>query len=91
LLREVEHEQVVRFEEWRWKVSYRLPGDGAKDYWGKKAEEREGETRRREREKRSKVKGEVGNIRSTTFKRFSWKKKSGRNGGGGHVTPAIVE
>jgi len=37
-----EEAQVVKFDEWRWKVSYGMPTHG-KDYWGRKADEREEE------------------------------------------------
>lgn len=30
----------VVYEDWRWKVSYGMPAHG-KDFWGRKAEERE--------------------------------------------------
>ena len=35
----LEQNKVV-YEDWRWKVSYGMPEHG-KDFWGKKAEERE--------------------------------------------------
>ena len=40
MLEQVEITQVIQYDEWRWKVSYGMPAHG-KDFWGKKAEERE--------------------------------------------------
>jgi len=40
LLSSVEQTQEVRFDEWKWKVSYGMPAHG-KAQWTKKAEERE--------------------------------------------------
>lgn len=66
LLGKLEQNQVV-YEDWRWKVSYGMPAHG-KDFWGKKAEERERlekETGKRKRKslmfswRRSKNKGKV--------------------------------
>lgn len=39
LLRKLESNKVV-YEDWRWKVSYGMPKHG-KDFWGRKADERE--------------------------------------------------
>jgi len=53
----------VRFDEWRWKVSYGLPPHG-KDYWTKKMEDKEAEAsvvRKMEHKRPS-------------MKRFSWRK-----------------
>ncbi|EME88281.1 uncharacterized protein MYCFIDRAFT_76111 [Pseudocercospora fijiensis CIRAD86] len=47
LIRDIEEQQVVKFDEWQWKVSYGMPSHGGKDYWGKKAEEREAEERKK--------------------------------------------
>jgi len=62
LLEQVEITQVIQFDEWRWKVSYGMPAHG-KDFWGKKAEERE------------KKEGSV----KTSRKRFSWKRSRRRD------------
>ena len=74
LLEAVEITQVVKFDEWRWKVSYGMPAHG-KDFWGRKAEERE--------EGEASLKGEGRKKR----KRFSWRrsrrKTRGRDGEGG--------
>lgn len=56
--------QVVKFDEWRWKVSYGMPVHG-KDFWGKKADERE--------------KREEGSVKGKR-KRFSWRRRSRRKG-----------
>lgn len=57
-----EESQVVKFDEWRWKVSYGMPTHG-KDYWGKKADERQEE--------------EAASMKSNTKgNRFSLKRKS---------------
>ena len=53
----------MKFDEWQWKVSYGLPGQGGKDYWTKKAEERE----EKEQEKKD-------NSRRKSQKRFSWRR-----------------
>ena len=39
MLEKLEQNKVV-YEDWRWKVSYGMPEHG-KDFWGRKAEERE--------------------------------------------------
>jgi hypothetical protein len=63
---QIEQAQVVKFDEWRWKVSYGMPTHG-KDYWGKKAEERE---------------EEVASMKSRTKKqRFILERKSTRRSG----------
>ncbi|KAK4507453.1 hypothetical protein PRZ48_001188 [Zasmidium cellare] len=65
LLREIDESNVVRFDEWQWKVSYGLPEGGGKDYWGKKADEREEKSKEKKDEKRRK-----------STKRFSWRRKT---------------
>ena len=35
----IEISQAVKYDEWRWKVSYGMPAHG-KDFWGRKADER---------------------------------------------------
>lgn len=87
LLREIEQNQAVRFDEWQWKVSYGMPGHGEKDYWGKKAEER-AEEERRKAEPPSKRK------KSSTLKRFSFRKSNKRKSGKvreGNTTPTVAE
>lgn len=69
LLAQVEVAQVVKFDEWRWKVSYGMPAHG-KDFWGRKAEERE---EREEREREG-----LGREGSKRRKRWSLKRRSGR-------------
>jgi len=44
---QIEAVQEVRFDAWKWKVSYSLPAHG-KDFWSRRADERE----QRERENR---------------------------------------
>ena len=39
LLSRIEIMQVIKYDEWQWKVSYGMPAHG-KDFWGKKADER---------------------------------------------------
>lgn len=51
---------MVKFDEWRWKVSYGMPVHG-KDFWGRKAEERE--------EREASLRDEGRKKR----KRFSWR------------------
>ena len=60
LLSRVEVRQVIKYDEWRWKVSYGMPAHG-KDFWGKKADERE------------KLEKETGKKKKTSG-RFSWKR-----------------
>ena len=62
--------QKVQYDEWRWKVSYGMPAYG-KDYWGRKAEERE----KLEKEG-GKDGSREGDLRMR--KRFSWRKSKGR-------------
>lgn len=40
LLDQIKASQTIHYDDWRWKVSYGLPAHG-KDFWGRKAEERE--------------------------------------------------
>ena len=51
----IETTQVVKFDEWRWKVSYGMPAHG-KDFWGRRADEREQREHEREREEKRKSK-----------------------------------
>lgn len=37
---DIEETQKIRFDDWKWKVRYGMPAYG-KDYWSRKAEERE--------------------------------------------------
>ena len=39
LMDRIEISQAVKYDEWRWKVSYGMPAHG-KDFWGRKADER---------------------------------------------------
>ncbi|SMR45358.1 unnamed protein product [Zymoseptoria tritici ST99CH_3D1] len=84
LLLEIEEKQVVKFDEWQWKVSYGMPSNGGKDYWGKKAEEREQEEKRRM--------SEVSTSTRRKSKRFSWRKsKKVAKLTPGDKTPSILE
>jgi hypothetical protein len=49
LMSRIETTQVVKFDEWRWKVSYGMPAHG-KDFWGRRADEREKREQELERE-----------------------------------------
>ena len=69
LISNIEAAQVVKFDEWKWKVSYGMPAHG-KDYWTKKDEQREEEKMKRRREE------EQNNGRRSN--RFSLKRKSTR-------------
>ena len=60
----VEMQQVVKFDEWRWKVSYGMP-DYGKDYWGRKADERE----RAEKD---------ASLTKRKWRALSWRKKQER-------------
>ncbi|KAK4635131.1 hypothetical protein CLAFUW4_00577 [Fulvia fulva] len=62
LLQEIDASHVVKFDEWQWKVSYGLPGHGGKDYWTRKAEEREEEHEKKDSGRRK------------SQKRFSWRR-----------------
>ncbi|KAF7196530.1 hypothetical protein HII31_02258 [Pseudocercospora fuligena] len=92
LIRDIEEKQVVKFDEWQWKVSYGMPSHGGKDYWGKKAEEREAEERKKTEP------AAAGRQKKSTLKRFSWRRSNKRKSerlreahGDGDVTPTIVE
>jgi hypothetical protein len=85
LLHDIEVKQVVKFDEWQWKVSYGMPSNGGKDYWGKKAEEREQEERRKASEIVSPSR------RKSSIKRFSWKRHKRAKTGAGDKTPSIME
>ena len=67
LLQQIDESHAVRFDEWQWKVSYGLPGHGGKDYWSKKAEEREQMEQERKDSNRRK-----------SQKRFSWRRSKRR-------------
>lgn len=60
LMSRIEAAQTVKFDEWRWKVSYGMPAHG-KDFWGRRAEERE--VREKQQEKEAREEGR----RSKTF------------------------
>ncbi|KAM0718791.1 hypothetical protein Q7P37_005862 [Cladosporium fusiforme] len=51
LMSRIEATQTVKFDEWKWKVSYGMPAHG-KDFWGRRAEEREQREKQREKEAR---------------------------------------
>lgn len=55
LMSRIEATQTVKFDEWRWKVSYGMPAHG-KDFWGRRADEREQRELEREREEKRKSK-----------------------------------
>lgn len=65
LMSHLEAAQVVKFDEWKWKVSYGMPAHG-KDFWTRKAEQREEEKRQEEMQS------------SRRSNRFSRKRKSTR-------------
>jgi len=64
----IEETQTVKFDEWRWKVSYGMPAHG-KDFWGRRADERE---QREQQEKESK--GEKKKSKPFSLKRKSTRK-----------------
>jgi hypothetical protein len=74
LMSRIEATQTVKFDEWRWKVSYGMPTHG-KDFWGKRADER---VQREEEEREGK--------RST---KFGLKRRSIRRSGNGNRWPAL--
>lgn len=88
LMRDIEDKQMVKFDEWQWKVSYGMPSDGTKDYWGKKAEERE-EQERKKAEAPSLSSESPSKRKKSGLKRFSWRKSRRQHGNGdrGDVTP----
>lgn len=63
-----EEAQVVKFDEWKWKVSYGMPAHGGKDYWSLKADAREEEQAEKQEIERPAKKSN----------RFSLKRKSTR-------------
>lgn len=60
LLHRIEVDQTIKFDDWRWKVSYGMPAHG-KDFWGRKAEER------------ARLEKETGKTKRKSG-RFSWKR-----------------
>lgn len=72
----IEATQTVKFDEWRWKVSYGMPAHG-KDFWGRRADEREQRELEREREGKRKSKA------------FSLRRKSTRKSAKSGHSPAI--
>jgi hypothetical protein len=84
LLHEIEVKQVVKFDEWQWKVSYGMPSGGGKDYWGKKAEERQLQENNRPSELASPT-------RRRSSKRFSWRRHKRTKTDAGDKTPSILE
>lgn len=72
MLGRIECCQQVTFDEYKWKVSYKMPAYGGKDYWTKKMEERI-----------EKEKEEAESLKAKKKSReFSWKRKSGKTRGG---------
>lgn len=61
--------QTVKFDEWKWKVSYGMPAHG-KDFWGRRADERE----ERERQQEKEVKEEARKSKAFHLKRRSTRK-----------------
>ncbi|OQO04239.1 hypothetical protein B0A48_10850 [Cryoendolithus antarcticus] len=66
-------QQTVKYDEWKWNVSYGMPSHG-KDYWGRKADEREEEAK----SLREKERGEENSRVGRKSGRFSLKRKSSR-------------
>ena len=66
MLAYIERSQEVRFDEWRWKVSYGLPAHG-KDYWTKKMEDKEAALAKEAKESK----------RSSS--RFSWRRSKNKS------------
>ena len=60
MLTHIEERQKIKFDEWRWKVSYGMPAHG-KDFWGRKADER------------ARLEKETGKRKRKSL-RFSWKR-----------------
>lgn len=60
MLTRIEESQKIKFDEWRWKVSYGMPAHG-KDFWGRKADER------------ARLEKETGKRKRKSL-RFSWKR-----------------
>ncbi|OQO06274.1 hypothetical protein B0A48_08862 [Cryoendolithus antarcticus] len=73
LMAGLEQQQTVKYDEWKWKVSYGMPSHG-KDYWGRKADEREEEAK----SMREKEKGEQSRGGGRKSGRFSLKRMSSR-------------
>lgn len=61
LLDRIDVSEVIKYDEWRWKVSYGMPKHG-KDFWGRKVEERE------------KLEKETGK-RTTKVMWWNWRKR----------------
>lgn len=67
--------QSVKFDGWQWKVSYGMPS-GGKDYWTKKAEEREQEEKKQMEPPAMPQKPR----RQPSIKRFSLRKSKRKSG-----------
>jgi hypothetical protein len=71
LMSRIEAVQTVKFDEWRWKVSYGMPAHG-KDFWGRRADERE----QREQQQEKEVKEEKRKSKPFSLKRKSTRKSN---------------
>jgi hypothetical protein len=81
LMSRIEAVQTVKFDEWRWKVSYGMPAHG-KDFWGRRADEREQREQQQEKEVREEKR---------KSKPFSLKRKSTRKFNKGPRTPTTPQ
>lgn len=79
LMSQIEAVQEVRFDAWKWKVSYSLPAHG-KDFWSRRADERE----QKEREIREEA-------RKSTIRTLGLKRRSTRKSTKSPRSPAVLE
>ncbi|KAK6439817.1 hypothetical protein LTR95_003957 [Oleoguttula sp. CCFEE 5521] len=75
LMAELEQQQTVRYDEWKWKVSYGMPSHG-KDYWGRKADEREEEAKSLREKEKGADKDKGGKSNRFSLKRLSSRKSA---------------
>ncbi|TKA31792.1 hypothetical protein B0A50_01871 [Salinomyces thailandicus] len=80
MLSRIERTTRVDFDEWRWKVSYAKPLHG-KDYWTNKMEKLAEEEQRKAQE-------QLG--RQKSIKKFSWKRKGGREARSPLLQPSVT-
>lgn len=71
LMSAIEAVQTIKFDEGKWRVSYGMPVHG-KDFWGRRADERE----LREREREGRVEARRSTIRTLGLKRRSTRKSA---------------
>lgn len=78
LLKEIEQKQIVKFDEWQWKVSY--GSGGGTDLRFKKLEDRVEEERKKFEPPPTPKAPKHGRITAGSINRFSWRKSKRKSG-----------